>query len=194
MRSSFLNTKTALIAVLLAGVSTSVMAHPGHAGHGSAFVQGILHPLTGLDHLVMALSLGFLLARTFSQTRFMGLGLLALSLVGGFWLGLSNSLNVSVAEYGIVASLLVLAVSLWQRSSSVFLSGAAVLGVFHGMAHGAEVAQGVNPFAFMLGMLLTMSVLYVTGLFAGRQLKQHLPVSNKIAAVLAGVVAVLGLA
>lgn len=182
------------MAVLLAGVSTSVMAHPGHEGHGSAFMQGLMHPLTGLDHLVMALSLGFLLARTFSHTRFMGLGLLALSLVGGFWLGLTNWLNVSVAEYGIVASLLVLAVSLWQRSSSVFLSGAAVLGVFHGMAHGAEVAQGVNPFAFMLGMLLTMSVLYVTGLFAGRQLKQHLPVSNKIAAVLAGVVAVLGLA
>ncbi len=187
-----------LLILMLAVVSGTAIAHPGHGlddiGHGSAFVEGLLHPLTGLDHLAMALSLGVLLARTFNQARFYGLGLLLLSLAGGFWLGFNSKLSVNIAEYGIVASLLVLAVSLWQRSASVFLSTIALLGAFHGIAHGVEVGDGVNPFAFMLGMIITMSALYGLGVVAGRLMKNHLRFGDRITAVFAGVVALLGLA
>ncbi len=43
---------TTAIALML--LATPAFAHPGHMEHG--FSSGVLHPLTGLDHLMMLLS------------------------------------------------------------------------------------------------------------------------------------------
>lgn len=177
----------------LLGVSSLALAHPGHEYSHSALLAGLLHPLSGLDHLTMGLGLGILLARTFKQARFMGLALLLVTLTGGFILGMAHMVPVSIAEYGIVASLVVLAVALWQRSTSVFLATTALLGVFHGLAHGAELGTGMNPLNFMLGMLVTLGVLYSVGLLAGQLIKRHIKQGERIVAVLIGVVALLGL-
>ncbi|RYY79249.1 MAG: urease accessory protein [Moraxellaceae bacterium] len=179
----------------LLGVSSCAMAHPGHDQFfHSSLLAGLIHPLTGLDHLTMGLGLGLLMARTFKQTRFVGFGLLLLSLVGGFAIGMQHIFADQFAEYGIMASLLVLSVALWQRSNTVFLSMITVLGVFHGMAHGNELASDVNPVWFMLGMLVSLSSLYLAGTMAARFFKQHIRLGERMAAVLAGVVALLGLA
>lgn len=182
-----------LLLTLLA-VSGLAMAHPGHEYSHSALLAGLLHPLSGLDHLTLGLGLGILLARTFKQSRFVGLGLLLLSLVGGFMLGMAQVLPGNVAEYGIIASLLILSMALWRRSNSVFLAMSAVLGIFHGMAHGSELGAGMNPFGFVLGMLLTLGTLYVVGLLAGQWMQLHLKQGTRLAALVAGGVALLGLA
>lgn len=182
-----------LLLTLLA-VSGVAMAHPSHEYSHSVLLAGLLHPLSGLDHLMLGLGLGVLLARTFKQSRFVGLGLLLLSLAGGFMLGMTQVLPVAVAEYGIIASLLVLSVALWQRSSSVFLLMSAVLGVFHGMAHGSELGAGMNPLTFMLGMLLTLAALYSVGVFAGQWMQRHFKLGVRVMSLLSGVVALIGLA
>ncbi|AXI03458.1 HupE/UreJ family protein [Aquirhabdus parva] len=177
-----------LFTTLLA--SSFALAHPGHAGHQAAFVEGLLHPLTGLDHLAMGLGFGLLMARTFKRARVAGLVLLMGALVAGFSLGVVGLIGADWAEYGIGASLLVLAVALWMRSHSAFLGMVATLGLFHGVAHGAEVPAGLNPAVFLAGMLVTLSGLYGVGLLLGRTLQhyasRYVKGSERLAAVLAG--------
>ncbi len=45
--------RTTLVALLLGALApTAALAHPGHAT-GANLVAGVLHPLTGLDHVLM---------------------------------------------------------------------------------------------------------------------------------------------
>ncbi len=177
--------------LLLLGVSTATFAHPGHdLMIHSSLLAGMLHPFTGLDHLTMGLGLGLLMARTFRQARFTGLALLLVALAGGFMLGIQHLVDSRVAEYGIILSLVVLAVALWQRVGHLYLPFLALLGVFHGIAHGNELAAGVHPLPFMLGMMMSLALLYLLGVMIGRWLLAHLPVSQRLAALAAGLVAV----
>ena len=183
-----------LVPMLAVLASSAALAHTGHDGHGSALLQGLLHPFGGLDHLMMALGLGLLMAK--AQQHGKGLGLLGLlaSLGVGFALAVSGvmanlSLMKAGAEVGIAASLLLLAVALWQQSRPVALGLLGLLGVFHGMAHGAEIPAALNPWAFAAGMLISMSVLYMAGTAIGQALRQQVWVKWSPRVVAVGVVA-----
>lgn len=39
-------------------VSGSALAHPGHEVSANMFVSGLIHPLTGFDHLLAMLAVG----------------------------------------------------------------------------------------------------------------------------------------
>ena len=164
-----------LMLLLLAGLtSNAVFAHAGHEHHSSALLSGLLHPFSGLDHLLLALGLGLLLVRSAQVVRGLpsaaGLGFvgLALSLLVGFGLGVQHLLPVSLTEYGIVASLLALAIALWVKHRVVALAGLSLLGLFHGVAHGLEVPAGQSAVLFLAGMLCSMLGLYAIGLLIGR--------------------------
>lgn len=59
-----------LMLLLLAGLtSNAVFAHAGHEHHSSALLSGLLHPFSGLDHLLLALGLGVLLVRSAQFAR-----------------------------------------------------------------------------------------------------------------------------
>ena len=151
-----------------------MFAHAGHEHHSSALLSGLLHPFSGLDHLLLALGLGLLLVRSAQVVRGLpsaaGLGFvgLALSLLVGFGLGVQHLLPVSLTEYGIVASLLALAIALWVKHRVVALAGLSLLGLFHGVAHGLEVPAGQSAVLFLAGMLCSMLGLYAIGLLIGR--------------------------
>ncbi len=51
-----------MISVLALGVSTTAWAHPGHGSTVQSFVDGLVHPFTGLDHMVLLASGGAVLA------------------------------------------------------------------------------------------------------------------------------------
>ena len=164
-----------ILLLLLAGLtSNAVFAHAGHEHHSSALLSGLLHPFSGLDHLLLALGLGLLLVRSAQVVRGLpsaaGLGFvgLALSLLVGFGLGVQHLLPVSLTEYGIVASLLALAIALWVKHRVVALAGLSLLGLFHGVAHGLEVPAGQSAVLFLAGMLCSMLGLYAIGLLIGR--------------------------
>ena len=186
-----------LAAVLFASLiaSASAMAHIGHTGNHSAFVEGLLHPLSGLDHLAMGLGLGLLMARTLRLTRLRGFAILIGTLTGGFAMGVAGMLPTGLTELGISLSLIVLASALWARTKSVLLLAVASLGLFHGVAHGADVPAGLNPADFLVGMLITLAALYTAGMMASlwlqRRAAQHGKKVERIAAVLTGSVVFL---
>ena len=143
------------------------LAHPGHdhAGLGAGF----LHPLSGLDHLLVLLGIGFWAARsrTMRGALLTGAAVLA-ALASGFAIGLAQG-PLPVIEFGIVASVLLtgLLVGAGTRLPTLFTAAvAAGFAILHGFAHGAGMAAGLSSGAFLGGFLLASTLLLATGALA----------------------------
>jgi len=178
---------------LLALLPTLVMAHPGHDHEHSGFMAGFIHPFTGLDHLVMALAFGVLLWSAAKQWKIAGVVTLSITLIVGFLIGAQGLVPANVAEYGIVASLVVTAIALWTKSNRILPIAAALLASFHGIAHGVELAHAGHVVALVAGMVTAMAFIYVGGLALGAALTRYVPYGKKIVGVCAAIVAVIGL-
>lgn len=158
--------KTFALALLL--VALPAFAHPGH--DSNPLQDGLLHPLTGLDHLLMLLGTGVLAALT---RRHLGLPLATLAamfagavcghLFGGV-LGMETMIAVSVL---VAAGALLLP----NRQLSLALA-MPVFALFHGWAHGVEA----TPSAFWLfsaGFVTVSGLLLVAGFALGCLLRRH---------------------
>ena len=179
--------------VLLSLLPALAMAHPGHDHAHSGFMAGFIHPFTGLDHLVMALGFGVLLWSVAKQWKIAGVIALSITLIIGFLVGAQGLVPVNMAEYGIVASLVITAIALWTKSNKVLPIAAALLASFHGMAHGVELAHAGHIFALVTGMVAGMALIYLGGLVLGAVLTRYVPDGKKIVGACAAVVAVIGL-
>lgn len=178
---------------LLSLLPALAMAHPGHDHVHSGFMAGFIHPFTGLDHLVMALAFGVLLWSAAKQWKVAGVITLSITLIVGFSIGAQGLVPANVAEYGIVASLIVTAIALWTKSNRVLPIAAALLASFHGIAHGVELAQAGHVVALVTGMVAAMALIYCGGLALGAALTRYVPYGKKIVGTCAAVVAVIGL-
>lgn len=188
------NTVTISGSALLLLLPTLVFSHPGHgliatdASFLGSVLSGVLHPLTGFDHLMLALGMGLL----FSQMRSFKKGFIALSigLVTGFVLGLSMSLNSLFIEYGILLSIVLLTMALMSRYFNIALNqnskesvktmyvflviGFGALAMFHGAAHAIEVPANSSTAGFFTGMIIAMLSLYTMGKGIATYLNTHL--------------------
>lgn len=155
----------------------AAMAHPGHETGHPLFLEGLLHPLTGFDHLLAMLAVGLwsaLTHQTLRQAAFTPAAFLALLLAGAV-LGISG-LRLPAVEPMIIASLLVLGLLVAARKTVPQWAGSAIAGffaLFHGLAHGAELPAQGNALLFVAGFMLSTLVLHVCGLFLGFKLKPH---------------------
>ena len=172
-----------------------VYAHSGHHhAHEAGFWTGFIHPFTGLDHLMMALAFGVLMWTATKQWKITGAISLVIALVIGFILGAKTTIFTGFTEYGIVASLIVLAISLWMKSKIIFPIAVTFLATFHGVAHGVELSHQGHWALQILGMICAMSMLYTGGLLLGKFMIRYIPYGKKIVATLAAFVAIIGLA
>jgi urease accessory protein len=149
-------------------------AHPGH-NLQLGFIDGVLHPLSGLDHLAAMLAVGAWAAQLGGRLRWaLPASFVALMLAGAV-LGLSG-MYVGAAEQGIAASLCVLglllafAVRLPAAVSVLLVSGFAL---FHGYAHGVAAPQAAALVAYMGGFILSTIALHVVGFVMGNALLRH---------------------
>ncbi|ERL54387.1 HupE/UreJ family protein [Psychrobacter aquaticus] len=215
MTYSAFNTKAAIISgfALLSLLPTLALAHPGHgsiAAEGSfstSVLSGIMHPLTGLDHLMLALGMGLLFTQIHSFKK--GLIALLIGLVTGFVLSLSVSLNSVFIEFGIVLSIILLTMALMSRYFNNSLNqsneasvktwhnlaivGFGALAMFHGAAHAIEVPANSNTAGFFIGMIVAMLGLYTVGKGVATYLNTHLQDSLIVQRIMAvvGLCAVL---
>ena len=172
------NRKT-IILIAAYALSTYAAAHPGHEvdAHGISFMDGLLHPLTGLDHLAAMLAVGLWSALSATSARRIWLAPVAFAgmLLVGALLGL-NGLALPAVEPMIAASLLVMGLLVATRAKLPLAVTAGVVGVFavfHGIAHGTELAGGGNGFAPLLGMLVATIALHLAGVGLGLALRSH---------------------
>ena len=172
------NRKT-IILIAAYALSTYAIAHPGHEvdAHGISFMDGLLHPLTGLDHLAAMLAVGLWSALSATSARRIWLAPVAFAgmLLVGALLGL-NGMELPAVEPMIAASLLVMGLLVATRAKLPVAVTAGVVGVFavfHGVAHGTELAGGGNGFAPLLGMLVATIALHLAGVGLGLALRSH---------------------
>lgn len=139
-----------------------------HDGHTFGFAGGLLHPLTGADHLLAMLAVG-LWAGVLGGRAVWALPVaFVAALASGAGLGVAGVM-LPMLEPGILASVVVLgamAALALRLPLGVAVAGVAGFGLLHGMAHGAEVAGPFAPFA--AGFIASSIALHLAGLAFGR--------------------------
>lgn len=159
------------VALLLAlsSASGAAFAHTGAAAAAHAgFFEGLMHPLSGPDHLIAMLAVGLWSATTARRWWIPPL-VFAQMLMAGAMLGLTG-FQLPVVEPMIASSLVVLGLVLGTRTPLPTVFGAALIGLFalfHGWAHGTALSGSTQAWQPMVGMLLTTAVLHATGVWAG---------------------------
>jgi urease accessory protein len=177
----------------LALLPASALAHTGIGVEGG-IVSGFSHPIRGWDHVAAMVAVGlwgallgrpslWLLPVIFPAVMACGavLGILGVPLRG---------IETGIAGSAIVLGLLILLAArlpLWAAGAIV--GGFAV---FHGYAHGAELPQAVDPFAYAAGFVVATGLLHLFGIVFGLLLKW--PAGSIAVRAGGGAIAGLGLA
>jgi urease accessory protein len=188
--------KVALTATLGLALAPIAFAHTGHLGSHNGLAQGMLHPWTGLDHMLAMVTVGLWAALRRGRMMW-GLPLaFMLGMTLGGVLGI-NAVALPGVENGIAASVLVLGLAVAVAAMRVPAIGALALvalsGMFHGHAHGAEMAAGAGAAVYTIGMLASTASLHATGLGLMTLALRH-NWMLKAARAASGVIAACGLA
>ncbi|MFQ6538625.1 MULTISPECIES: HupE/UreJ family protein [Aphanothece] len=165
------STVSAAVPGLMAAMALLPQAAQAHVEGGQAggLAAGLLHPLSGADHMVAMVAVGlwgavlgppalWVLPVAFPLVMAFGglLGLLGVPVPG---------VEVGIAVSGVVMGLMVLLEQrppLWLAAAIV-----AVFAVFHGHAHGTELPAGGDALLYSLGFVVATGLLHLLGILLG---------------------------
>ena len=142
-----------------------------HAGHGSTagFVQGFVHPMTGLDHVLAMIAVGLFAANLGGRALWaVPLSFVSVMALGGA-LGMAG-FGMPFVEAGIAISVMVLGLAValrWKLPVAGAMGLVGLFAIFHGHAHGAEMPVDAAGFEYAAGFILATAVLHGVGLGFG---------------------------
>jgi urease accessory protein len=149
-------------------VPGAALAHTG-AGHAHGLVHGLIHPVTGIDHILAMVAVGVLAALIGGRALWAIPGsFVAMAALGGV-LGM-RCVPLPFVEFGISASvvLLGLMIALRVRLPLAVVAGVVGLfGVYHGYAHGVEMPADASGLGYGLGFLAATAALHLAGIGLG---------------------------
>lgn len=158
----------ALSLTLATLLPSAAFAHTG-AGSTSGFVNGFMHPVGGLDHVLAMVAVGLLAARLGGRALWaVPLAFVAM-MVGGGMAGVGG-MPLPFVEQGITGSIIVLGfvIALGSRlSTPVAMALAGFFAIFHGHAHGTEMPVDVAGIAYGAGFAAATALLHGAGLALG---------------------------
>lgn len=149
--------------------------HAHAHSHSMVFTQidwnsGFLHPMQGVDHIVAMLAVGFWAAQLCGRAIWLlPLTFISVMAVGGL-LGTSG-ISLDYAETIILISgfvLSILAIKKVQLDLKVTALIVGFFALFHGFAHGAEIAESTDFASYSLGFVVATSFLHLAGFFLAR--------------------------
>ena len=157
------------IALIAAALAPAIAFAHEETGQAAGFLAGLLHPVTGVDHVLAMISVGlwgavlgppaiWVLPVAFPLIMALGglMGLLGIPLPG---------VEIGIALSAIVLGTMVLAEArppLWLAALIV-----AVFAVFHGHAHGRELPEGTSALLYSLGFVIATGLLHAVGILLG---------------------------
>jgi urease accessory protein len=155
-------------ALLLAAWTSAAEAHGG-AGVTGGFLSGVLHPITGWDHVIAMVAVGlwgaflgrpaiWILPVVFPLVMAFG-G--ALGVIGVPLPEVETGIALSAVILGLVVALAIRP-PLWIAAVTV-----GVFAIFHGHAHGTELPDAANPIAYAVGFVIATGCLHILGIVFG---------------------------
>lgn len=161
--------RSVLVLSLLFLVPELAQAHPGMPGHTHGFSNGILHPLTGLDHFCAMFSVGLWAAQRGGRALWLvPLSFVSLMMLGGI-LGINGAV-IPFAEQAIAVSVLVMGILIAaaKRLPPVYCAAiVALFAFFHGYAHGAEMPKTASGLDYGIGFIIATAGLHLCGIGTG---------------------------
>lgn len=161
--------QTTVLLTGLAGLSFPALAHTGTgAVHG--LLDGLLHPVSGPDHLLVMLAVGVWAALQGGKAVW----LLPLSFLAAMAAGAmvcEADINISSAETWVAVSVVVAGLLLWDPAALPLAAAMGVTALFavgHGYVHAEELSVETAMPAYAGGFLLATAVLHGLGIVLGR--------------------------
>jgi len=155
-----------LIAALFL-VSPSLYAHTGaHIDH--SLMSGLLHPLTGIDHLLVLLAVGLIAGKQGGKALFAFPAVFFALMAAGASLNAVMEIPFveSLIALSLVAFGLLVSISQKQRAQMLFL-GASFFAVFHGYAHAAEIPADSSAVMYFSSLMLMSLAICAGGCVIG---------------------------
>ncbi len=152
--------KLLVVTGLLSMQSLPVYAHTG-INAVLSFTEGLLHPLTGVDHLLVILAVGLLaVMRGGRELWLLPVSFLVMMALGA---GLHFAgFTLSAAETWVAFSVMASGLLLWtnyKMSPGLVIALVAVFALGHGYVHGLALQAGADAVGYMGGFLLTTALL-----------------------------------
>ncbi|MGE7472410.1 HupE/UreJ family protein [Bosea sp. NPDC003192] len=182
--------------MLLTLVSAPAFAHTG-AGPVDGFVHGLMHPLTGLDHVLAMVAVGLWAGLVGGKARIAyPMAFVGTMALAGAW-GMSGG-SLPGVEIGIAFSVIILGAAVALKASPPLIAGAlacGILAIFHGFAHGAELPENASGLAYAAGFVVATAALHLVGIVLAGTIAARAPLIARITGgglVLAGVALLAG--
>lgn len=162
--------KRGFLALSLILASGTALAHEGHNA-ATGFLSGMLHPLSGMDHLFVILAFG-MMAGLWAGKRAGGLiaGFISLfafsALAGGMSTGFAGSEFLLMST--VIAAFALLAVRPLRGKPALILLFGLMTASTHGYVHGLELATTTQSLDWLTGAALSVVVLLIVSVYTVR--------------------------
>lgn len=153
---------TLTVSLLALAVPSLAQAHPG-LGHG--FMQGVAHPIGGVDHLLAMVAVGLLAGRLDGRALWQVPASFIVMMACGTMVGMA-ALPLPFIETGIALSIVAFGIMLASKRNPTLLLTTLAVGffaLFHGHAHGTEAGNTISGLAYATGLLAMSALLHAGG-------------------------------
>jgi urease accessory protein len=137
-------------------------------GDASGIAHGFLHPVSGMDHVLAMLCVGFLAYVLGGRALWLVPSAFVAMMAAGGALGIAGA-AVPFVEPAIGLSIVVIgmAAALGRKMpTAAAMALVGIFAVFHGVAHGAEMPQDSSSLAYAAGFMAATALLHAAGIAA----------------------------
>ncbi|MBV7379570.1 HupE/UreJ family protein [Maritimibacter dapengensis] len=156
-----------LLALPFVMIASAAFAHTD--GETGGFISGFTHPILGWDHVIAMVAVGLWGAFLGKPAIWILPVVFPLVMAVGGALGVIGvplpAVEAGIALSGVILGLLIafaVRAPLWVAGVIV-----GVFAIFHGHAHGTELPEAANPFAYGIGFVIGTGLLHLIGIAFG---------------------------
>jgi urease accessory protein len=139
------------------------------SGQAGGFLSGLSHPVSGLDHVLAMVAVGLWGAQLGAPAMWLLPVAFPMMMAFGGMLGLLGipvpGIEIGIALSGVVLGALILGETKMPLFGALLM--VAIFAIFHGHAHGTELAPGQNAMLYSLGFVLCTGTLHGAGIGMG---------------------------
>jgi len=165
---------TILLTLIMLLLAPLARAHTG-LHEASGLIEGFIHPLTGLDHMLVAIAAGYWAARA-GNHGMRDKGMFLVLLLAGMVLGMISVAHPGLGIATLLAFLLTVAViavtiAMPENFAYVFFGSFAL---YHGLSHLLEMPRHAMVAGYATGLLISTGLLLALG-----TMLRHVVISRK---------------